>query len=855
MESDWVEQVFFKSLLRMKFFRTFLFLLIGTRLLASDVSNIDVKTRLFVDKSKSIDVTEIADLYDQFRKVTPEKMSLKPFSGTAWIAVEIKNKNSAKKQLVLEVENNLISAVFYNLDSILADRYRIGNQIENYSKHSAAHIFYIEPGQDVAFLIKIETNDFPLVLPIHVRELEDFDKHRYTNIIATGLFFGFIALVFLISSTMGIVSRRKSPILFACFIFFTTPPFVFLEGSPFMFLKYISLDQLVVMAKSSIPVAMAFLGLYLNNFFRIKNFNKKTYKIFEYGGWSFFFLAAVNILFHNYASSLYVASYVVIALGILFLINILTYAKAKKVEHVTPIIISLIIFIVSLLIKFFIDFCIIPPSPFAIHSLKIGFAILIIGVVISISFRFRDQLDKLKELNFQLDIIVKKRTADINTQNEELRRQAEELRSQGEELEVQNEELAAQTDELTEQKELLQKQNIHLERLQLALSQTDNAIYIFDAEGTLLWFNTSSTSQLGMEYEEYVNGNDRVKIYNTSYCRNIGNNLDKCLFSKSKVTYEFERKDIHGRELNFQTTLTPVIQNDEIKYIVAIDTDITQIKQYELEIELQRHLATTRKNELEAQQAEMLESLRYALRIQNAILPQSNDVKRFFPESFVIFEPKDIVSGDFYWFHRIKNKFVFVAVDCTGHGVPGAFMSIVGYCLLNNIIIQNGVTSPADILKQLNRKLKIALKNENPTRQTDDGMDVSLVVLDITSKKLTFAGAFRPLFLRTQNDFVEIKGDKIPITSRISGNVMAQFKEWEFDVEKGDRFYIFTDGITDQFGGKDDKKFLVKRFKQLILDSQSLSMDKQKDIIKQANIEWRGGNPQVDDILVIGVQI
>ena len=402
---------------------------------------------------------------------------------------------------------------------------------------------------------------------------------------------------------------------------------------------------------------------------------------------------------------MYVASYVVIALGILFLINILTYAKAKKVEHVTPIIISLIIFIVSLLIKFFIDFCIIPPSPFAIHSLKIGFAILIIGVVISISFRFRDQLDKLKELNFQLDIIVKKRTADINTQNEELRRQAEELRSQGE------------------------------------------------------------------------------------------------------------------------------------------------------EIELQRHLATTRKNELEAQQAEMLESLRYALRIQNAILPQSNDVKRFFPESFVIFEPKDIVSGDFYWFHRIKNKFVFVAVDCTGHGVPGAFMSIVGYYLLNNIIIQNGVTSPADILKQLNRKLKIALKNENPTRQTDDGMDVSLVVLDITSKKLTFAGAFRPLFLRTQNDFVEIKGDKIPITSRISGNVMAQFKEWEFDVEKGDRFYIFTDGITDQFGGKDDKKFLVKRFKQLILDSQSLSMDKQKDIIKQANIEWRGGNPQVDDILVIGVQI
>ena len=772
----------------MKFFRTFLFLVIGTHLFASDASNINVKTKLFTDKSKSIKVTEIAQLYDQFQTVTPEKISFRPFSGTAWIVAEIKNANPVNKQLILEIENNLINAVFYNLDSVLTDKYSIGSQIERYSKYSSTHIFDIESGQDIAFLIKIETSDFPLVAPIHVRELEDFDKHRYINTIVTGLFLGVITLIVIMSSVMGIASRKRTPILFAFFILFTTPPFILLEGSPFLILRYKSLSHLIVMGESTIPVAMGLLAMYFNNFFKIESLSKKLYQTFRYVSLFFISLAVIYFLFSNYASFMYLASYAIISAGTLFLIFILIYAKIKNVKYVNPIILSLIIFVISVLLKLHVDFCVLAPSLLAIHVLKIGFAAVIAGIILSVSLRYRDQVNRLVELNFQLDIIVKKRTADINVQNEELIRQAEELRSQREELEMQNEELGIRTEELTEQKELLQKQNIELERLQLAMSKTDNAIYVFDAEGTLLWFNTSSTSQLGMGYDEYVKGRHKVKIYDTSFCQNILDNLNKCIFTKSKVTYEVKSKDFYGRELCFQTTLTPIIQNDEIKYIVAIDTDITQIKQYELEIELQRNLAITRKNELEVKQGEMLESIRYALRIQNSILPQISDIKRFFPESFIIFEPKDIVSGDFYWFHRIKNKFIFVAVDCTGHGVPGAFMSIVGYYLLNNIIIQNGATSPADILKQLNRKLKIALKNENPTRQTDDGMDVSLVVIDTANSKLTFAGAFRPLFLRTQDDFVEIKGDKVPITSKIAGNVMAQFKEWESILRKATVF-------------------------------------------------------------------
>ena len=228
---------------------------------------------------------------------------------------------------------------------------------------------------------------------------------------------------------------------------------------------------------------------------------------------------------------------------------------------------------------------------------------------------------------------------------------------------------------------------------------------------------------------------------------------------------------------------------------------------------------------------------------------------RFFPESFVLFIPRDIVSGDFYWFHRIEDKYIYVVVDCTGHGVPGAFMSIIGTYLLNNIIIQNNETSPAEILKQLNRKLKISLKNTDPDNQTNDGMDVALVVVDKAKDTLTFAGALRPLFLFQQGKFIQQKGDKIPITSAIAGNTMANFSEHTYDIQEGDSFYLFSDGIVDQFGGERNKKFLTKRLKQVIFDAQMYSMDEQKKIIQKSLMTWKGDNAQIDDVLLIGVKI
>ncbi len=841
--------------MRIVFIKTLSFLFLSTCLFAGMPVDIGVKTSLLVDKSKSLDLTNIIHMNDQFHEVVDKGISLKPQSGNAWVAVEVKNQNSVKQQLVLELENRLINPVFYKINPTTNDKRIVGTQIDHVSKHSAIYPFDIEPEQTLSFLIKIETCEFPLAIQLFVREASEYGKHNAIHTMTVGFIIGIVFIIILFSTVIGVVSRNKNSILFALFILVTSIYFFVMEGFMFIFYGYSKLNQYVVFAKATLPVALGLLGMFLNNFFEINNKNTKLHKVFKYSSLSFVSLILIYIIFRNNPLNLYLASYIVVAIGVLLSGFIIVYAKTKKATYVYPILFALSVFIIFLFVKLLLDFGYILPYPAAVHSLKIGFAFLMLGIILSISYRYKDQAVSLKEMNLQLDTIVKERTAEINNQNEELKTQTEELNSQREELEMQKEELESQKEELIRQKDLLQKQNNDLEKLQLAASKTDNVIYIFNPDGTLVWFNKSFSSKLGLEYNEYIKGDNKEKIYNISSNHDIGAHLGKCLLTKSKVIYESRNKDSLDRELWFQTTLTPIFQDNEIKYIVAIDSDITQIKQYELEVEHQRNLAIIRKNELEFQQNEMVDSLRYAQRIQTAILPQSRDIRRFFPESFILFEPRDIVSGDFYWFHRIDNKFVFIVVDCTGHGVPGAFMSIIGTYLLNSIIIQNNETSPAEILKQLNRKLKISLKNENPARQTNDGMDVSLAVLDTKNRKLSFAGALRPLFLCRKNNFVEIKGDKIPITSEIAGNVMAQFKESEFEIEKGDRFYMFTDGITDQFGGKENKKFLTKRFMQLIIDSQSMTMDEQLRLIIQTKNEWRGKNDQIDDILVLGVQI
>ncbi len=258
--------------------------------------------------------------------------------------------------------------------------------------------------------------------------------------------------------------------------------------------------------------------------------------------------------------------------------------------------------------------------------------------------------------------------------------------------------------------------------------------------------------------------------------------------------------------------------------------------------------------ELAEKNRDITSSIRYAKRIQEAILPARDLIRSHFPDSFILYKPKDIVSGDFYWFGEKSGKKIMAAVDCTGHGVPGAFMSMIGHNLLNQIVIEKGIVQPSEILNALNKGVQSALKQGMHEVETTDGMDVAVCSIDQARNEIQFAGALRPLLIVNGSSMEKIEGNKFPIggaqinSERIFTNHLRPFG-------KGSTLYMFTDGYADQFGGDKGKKFMVKRMNELLISLQGLSM-KEQGISMDASIEeWKGSYQQVDDILVIGIRL
>ncbi|MDY0197885.1 MAG: tetratricopeptide repeat protein [Tenuifilaceae bacterium] len=253
------------------------------------------------------------------------------------------------------------------------------------------------------------------------------------------------------------------------------------------------------------------------------------------------------------------------------------------------------------------------------------------------------------------------------------------------------------------------------------------------------------------------------------------------------------------------------------------------------------------------QKLEITDSIRYASRIQNAILPSPILLKEMLKEHFVLFLPRNIVSGDFYWYTKQQNKIVLVAADCTGHGVPGAFMSMLGVSSLYEIVNKEGVMQPAQILNMLRDFIKQTLSQTGKQDEQKDGMDISLCMLDTENMKLEWAGAYNPLLLIRNGEITEYKADKMPVAIHITDH--QPFTNHVIDINPDDRFYMYSDGFADQFGGDNGRKYMSKRFKQLLIDIHQKPMDEQKEILHQEHLNWRGDSEQIDDIVVFGVRV
>jgi serine phosphatase RsbU (regulator of sigma subunit) len=266
------------------------------------------------------------------------------------------------------------------------------------------------------------------------------------------------------------------------------------------------------------------------------------------------------------------------------------------------------------------------------------------------------------------------------------------------------------------------------------------------------------------------------------------------------------------------------------------------------------------KEEVERQSRKVVElyknvtdSIRYAKRLQESILPPDKRIRELLPDSFVYYRPKDIVSGDFYWFDRVEDRLMFAAVDCTGHGVPGAFMSLVGYNGLNQAIREHGRSRPSEILRELNRIAFDALHKDREQALVRDGMDMALCSYDPSRMVLEYAGANCPLYLVRNGEVLQFAPDKNAIGSfELNG---FSFTDHRIRLEQGDMIYVFSDGYADQFGGPKGKKYLYRRFRELLVSVSLEPTVVQRERIHAEFSTWRGAHEQVDDILVIGVRV
>lgn len=261
----------------------------------------------------------------------------------------------------------------------------------------------------------------------------------------------------------------------------------------------------------------------------------------------------------------------------------------------------------------------------------------------------------------------------------------------------------------------------------------------------------------------------------------------------------------------------------------------------------------SKNNLIEHQKKEITDSIEYAKTIQHAMLPNDSEIHELFPNSFVLFSPKDIVSGDFYWFKKVNDIHFVAAADCTGHGVPGAFMSMIGNDKLNFAIQEKKLVKPSEILSELNKGVKAALKQNDTDSKSRDGMDIVLCAFDFKDKKLQYAGANRVLYKISKGELTEYSPTKSAIGGFTSENF--EFKNNDIEYVSGDVFYLFTDGYADQFGGETAKKLMTKNFKKLLLTVAGKPLIEQKQEIKRTFETWKGDYEQIDDVLVIGVKV
>ena len=420
----------------------------------------------------------------------------------------------------------------------------------------------------------------------------------------------------------------------------------------------------------------------------------------------------------------------------------------------------------------------------------------------------RQEILKQKALLDSLDIEITAKEKTLNEKQKVLDSQFRQISRQQNEISVQKETILVQQKEVQVQKDTLAKQK---EKISLQIAEINTQLQKIDEQD----------NKIKMQLEAIEK--QRLILYFVIFALLLVSFLGYYIYRGYKIK----------KEAN--------IKLEEKNRTISLQKD---------EIEAQKNLAEAQRDQIAYQKKHITDSIMYAKRIQTALIP-SLELFSDKLEHFVLYKPLAIVSGDFYWVSTVENKQIIICADCTGHGVPGAFMSMLGVTLLNEIVNNKHIIMPDQIIENLRQGVIKSLKQIVDEDTVKDGMDIAVCMVDFENNTLWFAGANNPLYLIRNHELVHYRGDKMPVAIHYR---MQPFTLHKIDIAKGDEFYVFSDGFVDQFGGPNQKKFMSGQFKETLVALDDVPMLKQAEKLNEIFEAWRGDSPQVDDVTLIGIR-
>lgn len=397
--------------------------------------------------------------------------------------------------------------------------------------------------------------------------------------------------------------------------------------------------------------------------------------------------------------------------------------------------------------------------------------------------------------------------------------------------------LVVNSQNITERKRAEQEQRMR-SKMQ-ALSENSPDLITRLEQGTISYINPVIEEYTGKKPNDYLNRTVHESQLNNIILEQWLKIVEDVKEHDDKISTEMDFPSEMGDRIMQVNAIPEYDENDSFESVLVVSHDITQRKLIELDIQ--------HKNK------KIADSINYAKRIQNAILPDNTIIRKALPDSFILYKPKDVVSGDFPWYVQVGDILYIAAVDCTGHGVPGALLSLIGYFLLNDIVRSRKISDPGKILDILDDGVTTTLRQDQDDSRTKDGMDIALCKIDMKKRKVEFAGAHRSLYVMKKGEMEEIKGNKFAIGGGIYKN-QTNFTNTELTLAKGDSIFFCSDGFPDQFGGPQNRKFGPKRLRQMITEIHKKPMQDAHAIFDKEWEDWKGDENQTDDMLLIGIK-